>query len=61
MAMDSLLLALIDAVFSGLGYGVWWVLKQARVVRGDLSFGGAQVLGATAALGLVVAAIFIFW
>jgi len=59
--MDSLLLSLIDAVLSGLGYGVWWVLRKARVVSGELSFGGAQVLGAAAALGLIVVAIFVFW
>ncbi len=59
--MDSLLLSLIDAVLSGLGYGVWWVLRKSRVVSGELSFGGAQVLGSAAALGLIVVAIFVFW
>lgn len=59
--MDSLLASLIEAVFGGFGQGIWWMLKKARLVRGELSWGGAEVLGAAVALGLVVVAILAFW
>jgi len=37
------------------------MLKKARLVRSELSDGGAEVLGAAVALGLIVVAILVFW
>jgi hypothetical protein len=59
--MDTLLVSLLSAVLAGFGHGLWWTLKKARLVRGDLSYGGAEVLGAAAAFALVVVAILVFW
>jgi hypothetical protein len=59
--MDGLLGSLIEAVLGGVGQGIWWMLKKARLVRSELSDGGAEVLGAAVALGLVVVAILVFW
>lgn len=59
--MDSLIGSLIEAVLAGFGQGIWWMLKKTRFVRSELSDGGAEVLGAASALGLVVVAVLAFW
>lgn len=59
--MDSLLASLMEAVLGGFGQSIWWMLKKARLVRSELSDGGAEVLGAAATVGLVVVAILVFW
>lgn len=59
--MDSFVGSLIDTVFGAFGYGIWWALRKARIVRSELGSGGAQVLGGAVALGLSVVAILAFW
>lgn len=59
--MDSLIASLIEAVFGGFGQSIWWLLKKVRLVRGELSDSGAEVLGVVAGLGLLAVAMWVFW
>ena len=59
--MDTLLVSFLSAVLAACGHGLWWALKRVRLVRSELSDGGAEVLGAAVALGLAVMTLFVFW